>query len=199
VGAWAAAAVACARSLVVVLPLLALPCARAGGSGGWTDAHAQLLVVLLLLPGGRASHWGNPCWNHPNACCAITPDANGHVDVPEGTTSIAQDAYASCIALKSISLPASLTSIERYTFRSTGLTSVDLSGTAVTSIEDSAFWGTSSLLAVSFPATLQSVGMEAFYSSGLISVDLSGTAVTSIELGAFAGTSIGIDAFAYTS
>ena len=67
-------------------------------------AHAQLFVVLVLLPGALAG-------------CAITP-VFGHVYVPEGTTSIAGNAYYQCTALVSVSLPASITSIERNAFAS---------------------------------------------------------------------------------
>ena len=52
-----------------------------------------------------------------------------------------------------------------WAFFSSGLTTGDLSGTAVTSIGDGAFKSTSSLLAVFFPATLQVVGGQAFENS----------------------------------
>ena len=74
----------------------------------------SLLLVLLVLG--------------VDAGCLYTPDANGHVAVPGGVTSIGDSAFVECVGLVSIVLPESLTSIG-----------------------NAAFYGATSLASVSFP------------------------------------------------
>ena len=50
--------------------------------------------------------------------CFIQPDANGHVVVPEGTTSLPDSAFYQCYELKTIELPASLHTIGESGFSS---------------------------------------------------------------------------------
>jgi hypothetical protein len=57
-----------------------------------TSVLATLLLLVMAMPGVRAG-----CW--------ITPDSSGHVDIPEGTTSIAGDAFRDCADLLSVSFP----------------------------------------------------------------------------------------------
>ena len=45
------------------------------------------------------------------ADCAITPDSNGHVDIPSSWTEIPEDSFKKCSALKSVTIPDSVTSI----------------------------------------------------------------------------------------
>ena len=149
----------------------------------------------------------------------------GKIIIPENITEIEDGAcstgycggaFSGCSDLKSVTFPASLTSIGERAFGScSGLASVDLSScTSLTSIGDSAFsyctrlknvsfpasltWiGNSAfhyckgLTSVSFPASLTSIGNYAFYKcTGLTSVDLSSyTSLTSIGGGAFSGCS----------
>ncbi len=44
------------------------------------------------------------------AGCAITP-VNGHVDIPDGTTSIGHSAFYGCTSLETLSIPDSVKSI----------------------------------------------------------------------------------------
>ena len=50
------------------------------------------------------------------ARCAITPDANGHVDIPNGWTSINDQAFQSCTSLASVTIPDSVTFIGNSAF-----------------------------------------------------------------------------------
>ena len=45
------------------------------------------------------------------AACAITPDENGHVDIPDSWTAIGAYAFSPCPELVSVVIPASVTSI----------------------------------------------------------------------------------------
>ena len=94
--------------------------------------------------------------------CLYTPDANGHAVVPDGVTSIGEEAFRNCVSLISIALPESLTSIGWGAFRgATSLTSVSFPE-SYTSIDPSAFRNAISLASVSFPESLTSIGNMAF-------------------------------------
>ena len=50
------------------------------------------------------------------AYCAITPDENGHVTIPDDWTSIGNGAFYKCNALQYVAIPDSVTSIGNYAF-----------------------------------------------------------------------------------
>ena len=52
------------------------------------------------------------------AGCAIQPDANGHVDIPSNWKGIGSGRYSfkDCTSLKTVSIPASVTSIDYMAF-----------------------------------------------------------------------------------
>jgi len=154
--------------------------------------------LLLALLGGVA------------AVCRYTPDANGHVDVPYGETSIDDYAFYACDALRSITLPNSVTSIGDYAFVTCPLAWVTLSD-SLTSIGRNAFYRCNALAHVSVPDGLTSIGDWAFYKCvSLPSVALP-SGIKSIGVGAFyecsslalvyvpLGCSIGDDAFEGTA
>jgi hypothetical protein len=94
------------------------------------------VVALLCLQPGYAD-------------CEITPDASGHVNIPNSTTSIKGEAFKGCSELKSITIPNS-----------------------VTSILPGAFEGCSELKSVTIPNSVTSIGQSAFHTSGLTSLTI---------------------------
>ena len=72
--------------------------------------------------------------------CSITPDANGHVDIPTTYTAISDNMFKDCTALTSVTIPNTVTTIGDNAFRNSGLTSVTIPD-SVTSIGDAAFHG----------------------------------------------------------
>ena len=123
---------------------------------------------------------------------------------------IAERAFYNCTALKSVTIPESVTGIGDYAFTyCEGLTSVIIPN-SITSIGNGAFGYCNSLTSVTIGSGVQSIGVEAFaFCYGLTSVTI-GSGVTSIGEGAFAGcinlasivipngvTSIGEGTFAY--
>ena len=94
-------------------------------------------------------------------------------------------AFYSCSGVTSITIPDSVTSIDRYSFYNcSGLTSITIPD-SVTSIGSSAFSGCSRLTSITIPDSVTRVGSEAFYScAGLTSVTI-GNGVTSISERAF--------------
>ena len=134
----------------------------------------------------------------------------GDVTIPDGVTSIGNEAFWGCGSLTSITLPDSVTSIDDWAFRCCsslqsfsipdGVTSIgnkafeycrDLQSVtipdSVTSIGDSAFSGCGRLQSITIPDGVTSIGNEAFeYCSDLQSATIPDS-VTSIGDSAFSG------------
>ena len=88
---------------------------------------------------------------------------NGDVVIPQGVTSIGDDAFYGCRGLTSITIPNSVTSIGDSAFYGcSGLTSVTIPN-SVTSIGESAFYWCSGLTSVTIPNSVTSIGAYAFY------------------------------------
>ena len=157
-------------------------------------------LTLLLLSQAPAALAG----------CAIEPNGSGHVDIPDGQTSIDSysfstctgtitsvtipdtvtsidaSAFIGCSSLTSITIPDSVTSIGINAFYGcTALTSVTI-GSGVTSIDDSAFNGCSSLTSITIPDSVTSTGHSVFAYSGLTSVTIE-SGVTSLGANIFRG------------
>ena len=93
------------------------------------------------------------------SCSALTS-----VTIPNSVTYIGERAFQSCSALTSVTIPNSVTSIEEYTFfYCSALTSVTIPN-AVTSIGDCAFCHCSRLTSVTIPNSVTSIGDSAFSS-----------------------------------
>ena len=82
--------------------------------------------------------------------------------IPNGVTSIGNDAFWDCSGLTSVTIPNSVTRIGHYAFnRCSGLTSVTIPN-SVTSIGDYAFNLCSGLTSVTIPNSVTSIGDDAF-------------------------------------
>ena len=128
--------------------------------------------------------------------------------LPDGLTSIGENAFGFCSHLTSVTIPNSVTSIGQQAFQyCSSLTSITIPN-SVTSIGNSAFSNCSHLSSVTIPNSVTSIGDETFYECvGLTSVTIPNS-VTSIGDYAFyycrsmtsvtipnSVTSIGISAF----
>ena len=72
------------------------------------------------------------------AGCAIEPDANGHVDIPNSWTTIGDRAFYGCSSLETVSIPDSVMSIGSSAFyKCTSLETVSIP--SATSISPGAF------------------------------------------------------------
>ena len=85
------------------------------------------------------------------------------VSLPDGLTSIGNNAFYGCTSLTSVTIPDSVTSIGNYAFSGcTSLSSVTIPD-SVTSIGYYAFSGCTSLTSVTIPDSVTSIGYDAFY------------------------------------
>lgn len=114
--------------------------------------------------------------------------------IPNGVTSIGDDAFTLCTSLTSVTIPDSVTSIGSNAFSDcTSLASVTI-GSNVTSIGSAAFYSCTSLTSVTIPGNVTSIGDAAFQScSSLTSIIFQGpVAPTNVGLIWIDGTDHGI-------
>ena len=107
------------------------------------------------------------------AGCAIGPDGNGNVVIPNTWTSIGDYAFSECSSLTTVTFEegGQLTSIGAWAFSESGLTSIEIPST-VTSIVGLAFYKCDSLTTVTFEegGQLTSIGTYAFFRTALLSL-----------------------------
>ncbi len=103
-----------------------------------------------------------------------------------GATSIGDYAFEKCAALKTITLPDTLTSIGKYAFTEcTILANVNLSK-GLTNLSDYMFNKCAALKRVSIPSSVTSLGQYVFYQSGLEEITVPNS-VTTMGVGVFSG------------
>ena len=109
------------------------------------------------------------------------------VTIPDSVTSMGDSAFSDCTSLASVVIPDSVTSIEGFAFSGcTSLASVNIPD-SVTSIGWYAFYGCTSLASVNIPDSVTSIGDSAFSGcTSLASVNIPDS-VTSIGNSAFEG------------
>ena len=96
--------------------------------------------------------------------------------IPDGVTSIGNEAFYDCDSLTNITIPSSVTSIGDYAFYGCdSLTSITIPS-SVTSIGWYAFYSCDSLTSITIPSSVTSIGNEAFvYCYNLTTVYYTGT------------------------
>ena len=106
------------------------------------------------------------------------------VTIPQSVTSIGSGAFSYCKNLTSIAIPNSVTSIGNSAFDNcTNLTSIAIPN-SVTSIGNSAFYNCTNLTSIAIPNSVTSIGANAFYNCNLVSINIP-ESVTSIGNSAF--------------
>ncbi len=112
------------------------------------------------------------------------------ITLPNTLTEIQRYAFAHTEKLEGIIIPAGVKHIGSYAFVNSGIKSLTLNS-GVEVIERYAFAFTDNLTSVKLPSTLRSLGSYVFYNSGLTSLTFnSGFSMTEIPESAFASTSI---------
>ena len=175
------------------------------GRSYYNDGTDGKLAILDLseakIVSGGGSYLYNDSYTNDNelgSCAFLNCSGLTSLSLPSSLTSIEREAFAGCSGLTSLSLPSSLTSIKyRAFYGCSGLTSLSLPS-GITSIDWNAFSGCSGLTSLTLPSSLTSIDSGAFSGcSGLTSLSLP-SGLTSIGDGAFRGCSGLTSIYVYT-
>ncbi len=112
------------------------------------------------------------------------PIVSGHYTVPEGTTSIESSAFANCVGLTGITIPASVNTIGDSAFSCTNLTNIVIPS-SVMSVGDSAFSYCDSLTSITILDGVTSIGDYTFSNCSSLTEITIPSSVTFIGEGAF--------------
>ena len=134
----------------------------------------------------------NPKYDSRNNCNAIIETASNtllygckNTIIPNGVTSIGEDAFYACSGLTSITIPNSVTSIGEAAFNGcSGLTSIVLPN-SITSIESYAFYNCSGMTSITLPDSLTIIRNATFYGCSSLTSIVLPNGITSIESYAF--------------
>jgi len=108
------------------------------------------------------SNWENDVLYIGNHFIKAKETLSGAYAIKAGTKTIADSAFANCTSLASVTIPDSVTSIEKYTFfNCPSLTSVTIPD-SVTSIGYYTFSGCTSLASITIPDSVTEIGANAF-------------------------------------
>ena len=140
------------------------------------SVHSLAIVLLVQL-----------CSTVTAQQCAYTPDAKGHVSVPNGVTSIGDFAFQFCTQLVSIDIPVSVTSFGFAAFDGCSqLVSINIPS-SVTSIGDSVFDGCTSLVSIDIPTSITSIAGALFEGCTSLATINMPNSITAIGADAFYG------------
>ena len=85
------------------------------------------------------------------------------VSLPNGLTTIGKSAFKDCIALTSITIPASVTNLANFAFNGSALESITFAnGSALETIGDQAFKACTGLTNITLPSGVTSIGVQLF-------------------------------------
>jgi len=161
------------------------------GASAFTDCYRLEAVRISDLSAWCAISFSNAESNP--LCCAHRLYLNGeeiaNLVIPNGVTSVGNDAFSGCSGLTSITIPDGVTSVGNDAFSGcSGLTSITIPD-GVTSIGNDAFSGCSGLTSITIPDGVTSIGNDAFRNcSGLSEITIP-YSVASLGSNAFSGCS----------
>ena len=124
-------------------------------------------LVSLELP-STLTHIGNSAFTNCQRLSMVNSATSGECNIPNSVTTILDNTFAYCYAIKKVIMPSGLTSIDNNAFYNcSGLTTVNSSTSgecnipnSVISIDESAFYGNTSLKTLSIPSSVTSIGVN---------------------------------------
>jgi hypothetical protein len=123
-------------------------------------------------------------YNKNKTSLVAYPSATGAFTIPNGITSIEEEAFYGCNKLTSVTIPNSITSIGKRAFPSCGITNIIIPN-SITSIKEEAFYNCYNLTSVTIPNSVTTIGNKAFNScDSLTSVTFEGIS-TNLSFDAF--------------
>jgi len=170
------------------LASLTLP-ASVTNLGGLVFANCTSLTAITAATNNPAyASVGGVLLNKgQNTLVLYPPGRAGNYAVPNDITSIADNAFNSCLGLTGVTLPASLTDLGNQALAGcTRLTNATLAY-GVTNIGTSAFNACSSLAAITLPGSVTSIGDNAFDNCSSLAAVTLNPGVTSIGNSTFSG------------
>lgn len=107
-----------------------------------------------------------------------------NIVISEGATNIGNKAFENLSALRTVSIPSTMAAIGQAAFSSTGILSIDLSGTSA-SLSNNVFYNCTSLTNAKLPLNLNLIQSGLFFGNSNLSEVVIPYGVTSIQNGAF--------------
>ncbi len=144
-----------------------------------------MMVVLCLFAVGTACAVDESDFTIENGVLTKYNGTATEVVIPDGVTSIGNNAFDRCKTLTSITIPDSVTSIGDSAFKScTSLTSITIPN-SVTMIGNEAFSFCESLTSITIPNGVTKIGYEAFYDCTKLTSITMPNSVTNIDRNVF--------------
>ena len=132
--------------------------------GAQAFVACPLLTGITLEPGNTAYHMAKNCLIETATKTLVAGFKNSEIPADGSVTRIGTSAFLNCSWLTSITIPASVSSIEAFAFSTcSNLETVTFAqGSQLASIGQSAFVLCSNLQSITLPASVSSIGITAF-------------------------------------
>ena len=136
----------------------------------------SLMKINVSSENKNFSSENGALFNKEKTIIIACPGGKKEYVIPDGVTSIENDAFADCTSLTNVTIPDSVTSIGVSAFyKCTSLTNITIPDSVIR-IGHLAFWGCTSLTSVTIGENVKSIGIDAFFNClSLKSIKLSDT------------------------
>ena len=154
--------------------------------GVWPFAYCTSLTSILVDENNPSFCSIEGILYTKNASTLICfPAGKNKITIPDGVTSIGNEAFRGCAGLISIVMPDSITNIgEKAFYGCSGLTSIDIPD-SIKSIDDKAFHDCSGLTSIDIPDSVTIIGRSAFSSCSSLTSIIIPDSITIIDIDAF--------------
>ena len=141
------------------------------------------VCLLYPVPKGGLLIWAEIYWQITAKLwpCSYSVSALRVVTLPEGVEEIGDYAFAYCVQLKTVVLPASLTTLGKASFMGSSLETLHIAETSrLSAISDWAFAECTKLSQINLPGNIKTVGVGSFFGCTGVNKIVLAEGVTSI-------------------